>query len=79
MFYGGVKLLESAHVRDVLSGMAESFDCALVVESAGPLAVAGSRDELVQVVQNLVETRSECGKANDRFVGPRPALDGRRA
>ena len=45
----------AAHVRDVLSGMAKDMDCELVLLSDGPLMVAGSRDELVQVFQNLVE------------------------
>ena len=51
------------HVRDVLSGMAESFGCQLVVESAGPLTVAGSRDELVQVIQNLAENALKYGSS----------------
>ena len=43
------------HVRDVLSGMAKDLGCEVKVTAAGPLSVLGSRDELVQVVQNLVE------------------------
>ena len=34
----------AAHVRDVLSGLAKDFDCALTLESDGPLIIAGSRD-----------------------------------
>ena len=45
----------AAHVRDVLSGMAQELGCELHVASDGPLMVPGSRDELVQVVQNLAE------------------------
>lgn len=45
----------AAHVRDVLSGMAREFGCELTLASDGPLLVTGSRDELVQVVQNLAE------------------------
>jgi len=44
-------------------GMAESFGCQLVVESAGPLIVAGSRDELVQVIQNLAENALKYGSS----------------
>jgi two-component system phosphate regulon sensor histidine kinase PhoR len=43
------------HVRDVLSGMAADLGCEIVVRCDGPLDVLGNRDELVQVVQNLVE------------------------
>ena len=43
------------HVRDVLSGIAKDLDCELRVTCDGPLLVLGNRDELVQVVQNLVE------------------------
>ena len=43
------------HVRDVLSGMAKDLGCDVKVTAAGPLNVLGSRDELVQVVQNLIE------------------------
>ena len=45
----------AAHVRDVLSGMAKEFGCELTLQSDGPVIVAGSRDELVQVLQNLAE------------------------
>ena len=43
------------HVRDVLCGMAKDLGCELRVTASGPLIVLGSRDELVQVVQNLAE------------------------
>jgi two-component system phosphate regulon sensor histidine kinase PhoR len=53
---GEVDLAQVAgHVRDVLSGMAQELGCELTLEGAGPLVVTGSRDELVQVVQNLAE------------------------
>ena len=45
----------ATHVRDVLSGMAKDIGCDLQVTTQGPLMVLGFRDELVQVVQNLVE------------------------
>jgi two-component system phosphate regulon sensor histidine kinase PhoR len=45
----------ASHVRDVLSGMAKDAGCEIVIGVAGPLPVLGNRDELVQVIQNLVE------------------------
>lgn len=45
----------AAHVCDVLSGMAREQGCELRLAAEGPLTVTGSRDELVQVVQNLAE------------------------
>jgi len=45
----------ASHVRDVLGGMARDLECEVVVKVEEPLAVLGNRDELVQVVQNLVE------------------------
>lgn len=43
------------HVRDVLSNMAKDLDCEIRVTVHEPIEVPGSRDELVQVTQNLVE------------------------
>ena len=51
----------ATHARDVLSGMAESLGCEVKVVGQGPLMVAGSRDELVQVAQNLVENAVKYG------------------
>jgi len=53
----------AAHVRDVLSGMARDFGCELKLDGAGPLTVAGSRDELVQVIQNLAENALKYGSS----------------
>lgn len=64
---GEVDLVQVAsHVRDVLSPMAREFDCDLTVESDGPLIIAGSRDELVQVVQNLAENALKYGSSGKR-------------
>lgn len=53
---GEVDLTQLAHhVRDVLSGMARDFGCEMTVVSDGPVVVPGTRDELVQVLQNLAE------------------------
>jgi two-component system phosphate regulon sensor histidine kinase PhoR len=43
------------HVRDALSGLAKDYQCELKVRCETGLVVPGSRDELVQVLQNLVE------------------------
>ena len=53
----------AAHVRDVLSGMAKDFGCELTLASDGPLTIAGSRDELVQVMQNLAENALKYGSS----------------
>lgn len=53
----------AAHVRDVFSGMAKDLACELTLESDGPVVVAGSRDELVQVLQNLAENALKYGSS----------------
>jgi two-component system phosphate regulon sensor histidine kinase PhoR len=53
----------AAHVRDVLSGTALDFGCEVTLASDGPLLVTGSRDELVQVVQNLTENALKYGSS----------------
>jgi two-component system phosphate regulon sensor histidine kinase PhoR len=53
----------AAHVRDVLSGMARELECDVTLSSDGPLIVTGSRDELVQVVQNLAENAIKYGSS----------------
>ncbi len=53
---GTVDLAQIArHVADIMSGMAKAEDCELKLHLPKPLVVTGDRDELVQVVQNLVE------------------------
>lgn len=56
----------AAHVRDVLSGMAREMGCEVTLISDGPLIVTGSRDELVQVVQNLAENALKYGSSGKR-------------
>jgi two-component system phosphate regulon sensor histidine kinase PhoR len=56
----------AAHVRDVLSGMARELDCEVTLSSDGPLIVTGSRDELVQVAQNLAENALKYGSSGKR-------------
>lgn len=63
----------AAHVRDVLSGMAKDFGCELRLVCEGPLIIEGSRDELVQVTQNLAENAlkyASSGKLVEIIVGP---------
>ena len=43
------------HVADVMAGMAKAESCEIRLDLPDALPVAGDRDELVQVVQNLVE------------------------
>ena len=51
----------AAHVCEMLSGMAQQAGTELTLSGAESLMVAGSRDELVQVVQNLVENAIKYG------------------
>jgi two-component system phosphate regulon sensor histidine kinase PhoR len=53
----------AAHVRDLLSGMARELGCEVTLASDGPLLVTGSRDELVQVLQNLAENALKYGNS----------------
>jgi len=56
----------AAHVRDVLSGMARELDCEVVIEGPASVMVAGSRDEIVQVAQNLLENALKYGSSGKR-------------
>ena len=56
----------AAHVSDVLSGLAKDLDCGIVVDCEKPLIVPGSRDELVQVIQNLVENALKYASSGKR-------------
>ena len=51
----------AAHVCETLAGLAQQAGTRLTLSGAGRLVVAGSRDELVQVVQNLVENAIKYG------------------
>ena len=53
---GTVDLVQVAgHVADLMFGMAKAEECELKLHLPTSLMVTGDRDELVQVVQNLVE------------------------
>lgn len=61
---GTVDLAEVArHVAGVMGAMAKQEKCRIEVRIKGPLTVTGDRDELVQVVQNLVENAIKYGAA----------------
>ncbi|MBI2717289.1 MAG: phosphate regulon sensor histidine kinase PhoR [Rhizobiales bacterium] len=63
-----VDLVEIArHVAEALAGMAKAEDCAIVLDFNEPLVVNGDRDELVQVVQNLVENALKYAGAGKRI------------
>jgi two-component system, OmpR family, phosphate regulon sensor histidine kinase PhoR len=61
---GSVDLAEVArHVAGMMGAMAKQEKCRIEVKTEGPLPVTGDRDELVQVVQNLVENAIKYGAA----------------
>jgi two-component system, OmpR family, phosphate regulon sensor histidine kinase PhoR len=62
------------HARDILSGMAKDMECEIRVVCEAPLAVLGNRDELVQVMQNLVENALKYGG-----TGKLVEIEGRKA
>ena len=50
----------------MLAGMARELDCEIDLAAAGPAAGDRRRDELVQVVQNLVENALKYGSSGKR-------------
>lgn len=54
------------HVRDSLSRLSEEMDTTIELALDGELAVAGDRDELIQVVQNLMENALKYGSSGKR-------------
>ena len=57
----------AAHVRDVLANMAGENGCEIELRVEGPLPVLGSRDELLQVTQNLVENAIKYAGSGQRI------------
>jgi two-component system phosphate regulon sensor histidine kinase PhoR len=57
----------AAHVRDVLGGLATEQGCEITLDCNSPLNVLGSRDELVQVVQNLTENALKYAASGKRI------------
>lgn len=65
---GRVDLAEiTRYALDMLAGLAKSAGCELRLSAGTPAFVAGDRDELIQVVQNLVENAIKYG-APDKGV-----------
>jgi two-component system phosphate regulon sensor histidine kinase PhoR len=62
------------HVRDALSGLSKEYGCELQVRCETGLLVLGNRDELVQVLQNLVENALKYASS-----GKLIEIDGRKA
>jgi two-component system phosphate regulon sensor histidine kinase PhoR len=59
---GTVDLAEIArYTLDMLAGQAHAAGCELRLSADGPALVTGDRDELIQVVQNLVENAIKYG------------------
>lgn len=66
--------LIARHVADILSGLASEMGCEIRLSLPGPLLVNGDRDELVQVVQNLVENALKYGSSGKSIL-----IEGRHA
>ncbi len=74
---GSVDLTQLArHVGDVMSGMAKAEACEIRFDLPAALMVTGDRDELVQVVQNLVENALKYA-GGGKFVDIAGHSDGR--
>jgi len=59
---GTVDLAEiTRYTLDMLAGQARAAGCSMRLEADGPALVTGDRDELIQVVQNLVENAIKYG------------------
>ena len=54
------------HVAETLAPLAAESDVVLAVEAPAPVIVAGQRDELLRVVENLVENAIKYGSAPGR-------------
>jgi two-component system phosphate regulon sensor histidine kinase PhoR len=57
--------LVARHVADTLAPLAEEMGVDLKVDAAQPVVVAGDRDELVRVAENLIENAIKYGAASD--------------
>jgi two-component system phosphate regulon sensor histidine kinase PhoR len=61
--------LVARHVADTLAPLAEEMGVDLKVDASQPVIVAGDRDELVRVAENLIENAIKYGAASDRSNG----------
>ncbi len=57
--------LIARHVADTLAPLAEEMGVDLKVDASYPVVVAGDRDELVRVAENLIENAIKYGAATD--------------
>jgi two-component system phosphate regulon sensor histidine kinase PhoR len=57
--------LVARHVADTLAPLAEEMGVDLKVDAIQPVIVAGDRDELVRVAENLIENAIKYGAASD--------------
>jgi two-component system, OmpR family, phosphate regulon sensor histidine kinase PhoR len=65
---GTVDLAEAArHVADVMADMAKAEDCSLRLDFPEALNATGDRDEIVQVIQNLVENALKYASGGKRI------------
>ena len=68
-----VDLVEVArHVADTLSPLAREYGVALRINAPSPAIIAGDRDELLRVAENLIENAIKYGSEG---AGPAPAVD----
>ena len=58
--------LVARHVADTLAPLAMEMGVDLKVDASQPVIVAGDRDELVRVAENLIENAIKYGAASDR-------------
>src|SRR5579863_7524454 len=54
------------HVADTLAPLAEEMGVDLKIDAGQPVVVAGDRDELVRVAENLIENAIKYGASSDR-------------
>lgn len=69
-------VLITRHVADMLSGMAREMGCEIRLTLPASLPVKGDRDELVQVVQNLVENAIKYGGSGKAVLIEGSSADG---
>lgn len=68
-----VDLVEVArHVADTLSPLAREYRVTLRINAPSPVFIAGDRDELLRVAENLIENAIKYGSEG---AGPAPAVD----
>ncbi len=61
-----ISVLVARHVADTLAPLAEEMGVDLKIDAGQPVIVAGDRDELVRVAENLIENAIKYGASSDR-------------